>query len=138
MGRAGACARPSSSPAGTRTDTVTRPLGLALGRAAMNDTAESAATRLWRDRAQLREQERNEAQAQARITEEKVASLTAENDRLVAENARLRALNDRLAAENARLRAQSPDPARAEIEQVMEDVRSDLLSLLTPANEKAE
>ena len=105
----------------------------------MNDTAESAATRLWRDRAHLREQERNDAQVQARITEEKVASLIVENDRLTTENARLRALNDRLAAENARLRAQhTPDPgrARSEIEQGLEEVRSELLSLLAPANEQ--
>src|SRR5919199_1922253 len=48
----------------------------------MSDKAETAAIRLWRDRAHLREQERNEAQARARIAEEKVAILTAENDRL--------------------------------------------------------
>ena len=91
----------------------------------MSDTAEPAATRLWRDRAQLREQERNEAQVQARITEEKLASLTAENARLATENARLRALP-------------TPDPAsaRAETEQGTENVRGELLSLLAPANEK--
>ena len=108
-------------------------------RATMNDTAEAAAVRLWRDRAQLREQERNEAQVQARRVEEKVASLTAENDRLAAENARLRALNDRLAAENARLHALlTPDQAsaRAEIEQEMEDLRSALLSLLAHPGEE--
>ena len=102
----------------------------------MNDTGESAAIRLWRDRAQLREQERNDAQVQARITEEKVAGLTAENDRLATENARLRALNDQLTAENARLRAQlTPDPAlaRAQTEQEMEDLRNALLSLLSHA-----
>ena len=33
---------------------------------------ENAATRLWRDRVQLREQERDEAQARARLAEEKV------------------------------------------------------------------
>ena len=91
----------------------------------MNDTGESAAIRLWRDRAQLREQERNDAQVQARITEEKVTSLTAENVRL--------------ADENARLRAQlTPDPAstHTEIEREMENVRSELLSLLAPTNER--
>jgi regulator of replication initiation timing len=91
----------------------------------MNDTAELGAVRLWRDRAHLREQERDEAQVQARLAAEKLASLTAENNRL--------------ASENARLRAQlPPDPsrARAENEQGMEEVRSELLSLLGPANEK--
>ena len=58
----------------------------------MSDNAENAGTRLWRDRAQLREQERNEAQARARIAEEKVAILMAENDRLSAEVERLRDL----------------------------------------------
>jgi hypothetical protein len=53
----------------------------------MSDIAESTAVRLWRDRAHLREQERNEAQVQARLAEEKLASLTAENNRLMAENA---------------------------------------------------
>jgi hypothetical protein len=53
----------------------------------MNDTGDTAAVRLWRDRVQVREQERNEAQGQARLLQEKVASLTAENDRLMAENA---------------------------------------------------
>ena len=41
----------------------------------MSEDAEAAAARLWRDRAQIREQERNEAQARARIAEEKVAIL---------------------------------------------------------------
>ena len=85
----------------------------------MSDKAETAAIRLWRDRAQLREQERNEAQARARIAEEKVAILTAENDRLADEVARLRAL---LAPDAAQ--------ARAETEQQMEDLRTALLSLL--------
>jgi hypothetical protein len=58
----------------------------------MSGRAETAVTRLWRDRAQLREQERDEAQARARIAEEKVAALRAELDRLANENARLRAL----------------------------------------------
>ena len=85
----------------------------------MSDKAETAAIRLWRDRAHLREQERDEAQARARIAEEKVAILTAENDRLADEIARLRALLN-------------PDAARArsETEQQMEDLRTALLSLL--------
>jgi hypothetical protein len=53
----------------------------------MHHEAESAAARLWRDKAERRERERNEAQAQTRIAEEKVAIL----NRLAAENARLRA-----------------------------------------------
>ena len=85
----------------------------------MSDKAETAAIRLWRDRAQLREQERNEAQARARIAEEKVAILTAENDRLADEIARLRALLTPDAAQ-----------ARAKTEQQMEDLRTGLLSLL--------
>jgi hypothetical protein len=85
----------------------------------MSEDAEAAAARLWRDRAQIREQERNEAQARARIAEEKVAILTAENDRL--------------AEENARLRAQLTPAglnARAEVEQQMKAVRRALLPLL--------
>jgi len=85
----------------------------------MSDNADSAATRLWRDRAQLREHERDEAQARARIAEEKVAILRAENDRLAAEIARLRAL---LTPDAAR--------ARAETEQQMENLKNALLSLL--------
>src|SRR4051794_214332 len=69
----------------------------------MSDNAENAATRLWRDRVHLREQERNEAQARARLAEEKVAVLTAENDEIVAENARLRDLSNRLAIKIAHL-----------------------------------
>ena len=85
----------------------------------MSDKAETAAIRLWRDRAHLREQERDEAQARARIAEEKVAILTAENDRLADEIARLRALLN-------------PDTAqaRAETVQQIEDLRTALLSLL--------
>jgi hypothetical protein len=85
----------------------------------MSETTENAATRLWRDRAHLREQERDEALAKARIAEEKVAILTAENDQLATEIARLRAL---LAPDAAR--------ARAETEQQMEALRTELLSLL--------
>jgi multidrug resistance efflux pump len=87
----------------------------------MREEAEAAATRLWRDRAQIREQERNEAQARARIAEEKVTILTAENDRL--------------AEENARLRAQLTPTglnARREVEQQMRALRSALLPLIEP------
>jgi hypothetical protein len=83
------------------------------------DKAETAAVRLWRDRAHLREHERDEAQTRARIAEEKVAILTAENDRLADEIARLRALLNPDAAR-----------ARAETEQQMADLRTALLALL--------
>jgi regulator of replication initiation timing len=85
----------------------------------MSDEKESVASRLWRDRVQIREQERNDAQAQARIAEEKVAILMAENDRLTAENARLRALLN-------------PDAARArsETEQQMQALKGALMPLL--------
>ena len=89
-----------------------------IGTRAMSDKAEAAAIRLWRDRAHLREQERDEAQARARIAEEKVAILTAENDRLADEIAR-RALLNPGAAE-----------ARAETEQQMKDLKTALLALL--------
>src|SRR3954463_2084207 len=88
-------------------------------RESMSDKAETAAIRLWRDRAHLREHERDEAQARARIAEEKVAILTAENDRLADEIARLRALFTPDAAQ-----------ARAETEQQMKDLKTALLALL--------
>jgi hypothetical protein len=47
----------------------------------MSDATKNTAARLWRDRVQLREQERDEAQARARRAEERVAALTAESDR---------------------------------------------------------
>jgi hypothetical protein len=78
----------------------------------MSDEQETVATRLWRDRVQIREQERNDAQARARIAEEKVAILM---------------------AENARLRAQlNPDAvrARSETEQQMQALRGALMPLL--------
>jgi hypothetical protein len=80
---------------------------------------ETVATRLWRDRVQIREQERNDAQARARIAEDKVAILTAENDQLAAENARLRALLN-------------PDAARArdETERQMQALKGALMPLL--------
>ena len=86
----------------------------------MNEETETVATRLWRDRVQLREQERNEAQALLRIAEEKVAILMAENDRLAAENARLRA-------------SLHPDAssARTETELQMEALKGALLPLLS-------
>ncbi len=48
----------------------------------MSDDTETAILRLWRDRVQMREQERNEAMGRLRIAEEKIARLMAENDRL--------------------------------------------------------
>ena len=80
---------------------------------------ETATTRLWRDRVQIREQERDDARARARIAEDKVALLMAENDQLTAENARLRALL-------------TPDAARArtETEQQMKALKGALMPLL--------
>ena len=48
----------------------------------MSDQNETAAARLWRDRVQIREQERDDARARVRIAEDKVALLMAENDQL--------------------------------------------------------
>src|SRR5215211_8077997 len=111
----------------------------------MSENTENAATHLWRDRVQLREQERNEAQTRARIAQEKVAILTAVNERLATESAqpndqndrlameigRLSAQNDRLGSEIARLHAMlPPDPARAETELQMEALRNAMLALL--------
>jgi regulator of replication initiation timing len=56
----------------------------------MDDAAEIAAVRLWRDRLEIREHERNEARAQVRVAQQKLEILTAENDRLAVENSRLR------------------------------------------------
>ncbi|MDR7037952.1 regulator of replication initiation timing [Methylobacterium sp. BE186] len=88
----------------------------------MSEEPENVATRLWRDRVQVREQERNEALARARVAEEKVALLVAENDRLELEIARLRTL---LAPDAAR--------AQAETEAQMEALRGALLPLLSRA-----
>jgi hypothetical protein len=90
-----------------------------IGTHGMSDKAEAAAIRLWRDRAHLREHERDEAQARARIAEEKVAILTAENDRLAEEIVRLHALLTPDAAQ-----------ARAETEQQMKNLKTALLALL--------
>ena len=112
----------------------------------MSEGAETAA-RLWRDRVQMREQERNEAQARAHRAEEQVARLTAENDRLASENALVRGQKDRLAAEIARLNGQKeallaeitrlraglgPDTTnpRAETEAEMAALRDALMSLV--------
>jgi predicted nuclease with TOPRIM domain len=115
----------------------------------MGDSAESAVARLWRDRMQAREQERNEAQRRARVAEANVAALTAENDRLASQNARLNSQSTRLAIEVARLSAQNerlaadiawlraqlaPAPARDETEQQMEALRTELLSLLNQSS----
>ena len=93
----------------------------------MDHGAESAATRLWRDKAERREQERNEAWAQTRIAQEKVAILGAENHRLAAENAQLRA-------------KLGPDILQAEAETAMqmEALREALIPLLAPASWSSE
>jgi hypothetical protein len=62
---------------------------LSLKNPSMRD-AETAAARLWRDRVEIREHERDEARAKVRIAEQKLVILTAENDRLASENAQLR------------------------------------------------
>ena len=86
----------------------------------MTEETETVATRLWRDRVQIREQERNEAQTRLRIAEEKVAILMAENDRLAAENARLRSLL-----------SPDGDSTRSETERQMEALKGALLPLLS-------
>jgi regulator of replication initiation timing len=85
----------------------------------MSSETETVAARLWRDRVQIREHERNEALARLRIAEEKVALLVAENDSLAAENARLRELLN-------------PDAGRArtETERQMAELRGALMPLL--------
>lgn len=85
----------------------------------MTGETESVATRLWRDRVRVREQERDEALARARIAEEKVALLGAENDRLAGEVARLRSL---LAPDEER--------TRSETEAQMEALRLALLPMI--------
>jgi len=120
----------------------------------MGDTVENVAARLWRDRAQIREEERDEAQARARVAEEKVAALTAENDRLARKNMQLRDQNDRLAVEIARLSSQTERlgseiarlracpamqeaQARIETEQQMATLKTELLSLLNNLETKS-
>jgi hypothetical protein len=86
----------------------------------MSNKDESPATRLWRDKAQIREQERDDARVRLRIAEEKVAILMAESARL--------------STENARLRAQiNPDASRTrnETERQMAELRGALMPLLT-------
>ena len=91
----------------------------------MSNEHESAATRLWRDRVQIREQERNDAQSRARVAEDKAAILMAENDQLMAEIAGLRALLN-------------PDAgrARSEAERQMAELRGALLPLLADSRLK--
>ena len=113
----------------------------------MGETTENVAARLWRDRAQIREDERDEAQARARVAEEKLAALAAENDQFARTNLLLRDQNDRLAVEIARLSFQNERlateitrlracaavqeaEARSETEQQMAALKTDLLSLL--------
>jgi uncharacterized small protein (DUF1192 family) len=83
---------------------------------------ETVAARLWRDRVQIREQERDDAMSRLKVAEEKVAILTAEISRLAAENIRLRA-------------GSNPDDgrARSETERQMEELRGALIPLLTEA-----
>ena len=115
----------------------------------MSNTAESAMARLWRDRVQRREQERNEAQTRACVAEERLAALTAENEQLARESTLVRAQNDRLAVAVARLTAQNERlaadlaelrqqlasaPARAEPPQDLGAIRAELLSLLDDAS----
>jgi uncharacterized small protein (DUF1192 family) len=85
----------------------------------MGDKDETVATRLWRDRVQIREQERDDALARLKVAEEKVAILTAEISRLAAENIRLRALLN-------------PDAGQAcsETERQMAELRGALIPLL--------
>ena len=87
---------------------------------AMASESENMAVRLWRDKAQIREQERDDARARLRIAEEKVAILMAENHQLAAENARLRAL---LNPDEGRI--------RTETERQMAELRGALMPLLT-------
>jgi hypothetical protein len=85
----------------------------------MSNKDETPATRLWRDKAQIREQERDDAQARLRIAEDRVAILTHEINQLAAENARLRAMLN-------------PDAgrARSETERQMAELRGALMPLL--------
>jgi hypothetical protein len=86
----------------------------------MSNKDESPAARLWRDKAQIREQERDDAQARLRSAEDRVAILTHEISQLAAENARLRAMLN-------------PDAgkARSETERQMAELRGALMPLLS-------
>jgi hypothetical protein len=86
----------------------------------MSNKDETPATRLWRDKAQIREQERDDAQARLRIAEDRVAILTHEINQLAAENARLRAMLN-------------PDAGRvrSETERQMAELRGALMPLLS-------
>ncbi|MET0528368.1 MAG: hypothetical protein ABW003_08480 [Microvirga sp.] len=86
----------------------------------MGDKDETVAARLWRDRVQIREQERDDALARLKVAEEKVAILTAEISRLAAENIRLRAL----------LNPDAAVQARSETERQMAELRGALFPLL--------
>ncbi len=88
----------------------------------MSNKDETAANRLWRDKVQIREQERDDARARLRVAEEKVAILTSENNQLTAENARLRGLL-------------KPDTGRtaSETEKQMAELRGALMPLIGPA-----
>jgi hypothetical protein len=86
----------------------------------MSNKDETPATRLWRDKAQIREQERDEARARLRVAEEKVAILMAENDRLSTENAKLSALLN-----------PNVGRARSETERQMAELRGALMPLLS-------
>jgi predicted nucleic acid-binding Zn-ribbon protein len=85
----------------------------------MSDKDETIGTRLWRDRAQIREKERDDAQARLRIAEDRMATLMHEINQLTAENARLRTLLN-------------PDAgrARSETERQMAELRGALMPLL--------
>lgn len=87
----------------------------------MSDETETLATRMWRDRVNIREQERDAALARVRVAEEKLAILMAENDRLADEIARLRSLSQ-------------PDNRdfRTETAMQMEALKGALLPLIAP------
>jgi hypothetical protein len=120
----------------------------------MGEAAENVAARLWRDRAQIREDERDQAQARARVAEEKLGALATENDQLARRNSQLRDQNDRLAVEIARLSFQNERlateiarlraypavqeaEARTETEQQMAALKTELLSLLNQLERSA-
>jgi regulator of replication initiation timing len=87
----------------------------------MSNKDETAATRLWRDKVQIREQERDDARARLKVAEEKVAILVSENSQLAAENTRLRAL---LKPDTGR--------TRSETEKQMAELKGALMPLIDP------